>query len=692
MTFVHPWLLLLVLLPLVWAVFEWRRTPRRVGLILKTVSLLAILLALSEPQFTVFSSRTAVAVLVDTSESLSAKDLERASGIATQIEAARGRNWTRVIPFARKTRAAGAGELHGSWTLTRTPGEAGRGTDLETAIREGIAAFPSGYVPRLVLISDGKENYGSAARAAWQALSLGVQVDTFALAGRPKPELLIESVTAPSPVFTGERFPLELAIRSPRRVAATIETAAEGKAIGAGTVTLDAGLNRVRVNASLTTLGSVELAGTVRAEGLGEARFAKALSVRRPKILLVSDDPPGTEAHLFRTLEAAEFDVQRANAIPRELDSYQIVVLNNWNLQAVAPEDKAALERYARQGGGLLVIGGERNVYVEDRKKQEDLLERALPAKIAPPRTPEGAVIVLIVDKSSSMEGRKMDLARLSAIGVIDNLRPIDRVGVLVFDNSFQWAVPIRKAEDRSLIKRLVAGITPDGGTQIAPALAEAYRRIFPVHAVYRHIVLLTDGISEEGDSLSVAKQAAANRVTISTVGLGQDVNRSYLEKVAEASNGKPYFLSDPSGLEQILLRDVAEHTGTTAVEKPVTPVVTKPTEILEGVGMESAPPLLGYVKFIAKPAADTLMTVERKDPLLVRWQYGLGRTAVFTSDAKSRWASGWVAWKGFDRFWTNLLRDLLPHAQAGEALVEYDSAGDALSVEYRVAREADEP
>ena len=148
-----------------------------------------------------------------------------------------------------------------------------------------------------------------------------------------------------------------------------------------------------------------------------------------------------------------------------------------------------------------------------------------MPAKLAPPRSPEGTCVVMIMDKSSSMEGRKMELARLAAIGVIENLRPVDMLGVLIFDNSFQWAVPIRKAEDRTLIKRLVAGITPDGGTQIAPALAEAYRRTVPQNAIYKHIVLLTDGISEEGDSLNLAQQAAANRVTISTVGLGQDVD-----------------------------------------------------------------------------------------------------------------------------------------------------------------------
>jgi len=113
-------------------------------------------------------------------------------------------------------------------------------------------------------------------------------------------------------------------------------------------------------------------------------------------------------------------------------------------------------------------------------------------------------------------------------VGLQASSRSVDSIGVLIFDNSFQWAVPMRHAEDKSLIKRLVSGITPDGGTQIAPALTEAYRKVIVSKGTYKHIVLLTDGISEEGDSIELAKDAAEHQVTISTVGLGQDVNGKF--------------------------------------------------------------------------------------------------------------------------------------------------------------------
>ncbi|MBI2680094.1 MAG: VWA domain-containing protein [Candidatus Solibacter usitatus] len=692
MSFEHAWVLLLASIPIAWAAWEWQSVGSRTALALKAASLVAVILALADPRLTFQNTRVAVAILADTSRSVSQTDLARASAVATEIEKARGLNWTRVIPFARVTRNPGAKEGGKNWNLQYTAGDAGHGTNLEAAIREAIGTLPEGMVRRVALISDGNENLGSVTRATWQAQQLGIPIDTFALAGSPKPDLRIESVSIPAVVFSGERFPIDVTLSVPQRGRATVEITAEAKSLGVSTVDLEPGVNHVRVRTSLSTAGAIDLAGKISTTGMGAARFEHAVNIRRPRVLLVSKDPPGTEAHLLRTLEAGQFDVQMApQGVPDKLDEFQIVAINNWDLESVPAARKAALEKFVQEGGGLLWIAGERNVFVEN-KPPGDLLDRALPAKLAPPRSPEGTGVILIIDKSSSMEGKKMELARLAAIGVIDNLRPIDQVGVLIFDNSFQWAVPVRRAEDRSLIKRLIAGITPDGGTQIAPALTEAFRKLLPVQAVYKHIVLLTDGISEEGDSLTLSREASANRVTISTVGLGQDVNRAYLEKVASFAKGRSYFLNDPSGLEQILLKDVMEHTGSTAVEKAARAPIGKKSELLDGVGMEEAPALRGYVRYVAKPTADTLLNVEEKDPLLVRWQYGLGRAAVFTSDAKSRWAANWVSWKGFDRLWANVFRDLLPHAQASEATAEYDSASDELAIEYRLSRRTEEP
>ena len=589
MIFDRPWALLLLLIPVGWVVWEWRRSMRHRSLLLKAVMAATVALAIAEPRLEYKESKVAVGVLLDTSASLTDADLQRETGILKQIQSDRGSNRVQVIPFARVPRQLNPQET-ATGTLTRTSGAAGRATNFEAPIRQGLASLPASTIHRLLLVSDGNENDGSVTRAAWQAQQLGVPVDTISLSGQTEPKLKTVAVAFPSSVFTGEHFAVDLTIASPADVEASVELSADGKVIGAHQVALIPGENRVRIRTSLNAAGAIDLTGKVRAPGLGESHFENAIAVRKPRVVWISDDPPGTEGHIVDVLAANRFDFVQAKALPAQLSDTQLVVFNNVNLDAMSLEDKQRTEDYVQSGGGALWIAGERNMYVDHKNIPEDPVERTFPAKLAPPRSPEGTCVVLIIDKSSSMEGKKIELARLAAIGVVDHLKPVDHVGVLIFDNSYQWAVPIRKAEDKTLIKRLISGITPDGGTQIAPALSEAFRRAVPINATFKHIVLLTDGISEEGDSLTLARDALNARITISTVGLGQDVNRAYLEKIATYAKGKSYFLNEPAGLEQILLKDVQEHTGTTAIEKSIKALVKHPSDLLDKVDVEKAP------------------------------------------------------------------------------------------------------
>src|SRR4030088_2748914 len=198
MSFERPWLLFMTILPLHWILFEWRRGAHRVGALLKGLAIAAVLIALAEPRLGVPENKVAAILLVDTSASVSADDLERASKFVGTVERRRGRNWTRVIPFARAVRQTAPGESGKSWSLKQTAGEAGRGTDIEAALREAVAALPTGMVPRVVLMSDGNENHGSIARASWLAQELHVPIDTVPMVGRARPNLRVESVTLPS--------------------------------------------------------------------------------------------------------------------------------------------------------------------------------------------------------------------------------------------------------------------------------------------------------------------------------------------------------------------------------------------------------------------------------------------------------------------------------------------------------------
>lgn len=683
MTFARPELLLLLALPLAWFFWERRRTHRWVGLALHCLAAALAIVALAQPQWTHTTRQLAVAALIDDSSSIPGAQIQQQADWLDELRASAGAAQLRPLTFDENVRR-GAPDVADEVAVLR-------GTNLEAALRDALAVLPEGRAGRIALASDGLENAGSVERAVYQAKRRGIAIDVIPLAGRPQPELRLAGLSFPAQAYVGEQFPIELSIESPAALEATVRLSAEGLELGSTTARLAPGGNLLRLRARLETPGSALIQGEIAAPAHDPIPFAGVVSLREPRALLVSRNQRGQEPHLEPVMEAAGFEVTRAasleaaGSLRSARDNYEVIIAENQDFEAWPASAKSQMEEFVRQGGGFLLIAGENNLYVERESDDADPLNRMLPAVLAPPRTPEGAAVALVVDKSSSMEGKKMQLARQSAMGVVENLRPVDNVGVLAFDNSFQWSIPIRKNDDPDMLKQLIGGIIADGGTQIAPALNEAYRQIKPQEAVYRHILLLTDGISEEGDSIQLAREAAREKITISTIGLGQDVNRAYLERVASTAEGRSYFLIDVAQLAQVVLRDVLEHTGTSVTEREFQPKVLREVELLDGVDLRLAGPLLGWVKFEAKDSAETILEIEdEEDPLLSRWQYGLGRSAVFTSDATNRWASNWVQWRGFDRFWANVLRDLLPRSQTIEAETWWDQAAGEIVVSYR--------
>ncbi|PYT08261.1 MAG: hypothetical protein DMF60_05160 [Acidobacteria bacterium] len=123
-------------------------------------------------------------------------------------------------------------------------------------------------------------------------------------------------------------------------------------------------------------------------------------------------------------------------------------------------------------------------------------------------------------------------------------------------------------------------------------------------------------------------------------------------------------------------------------IEEPFSPGLVRPTQATNGIDWSAAPQLGGYVATaerdsLKSPAITSLIT-DKDDPLYAVWQYGLGRAAAFTSDAKPRWAAGWMNWPGFGVFWAQAFRDTL-RRESGSGLtprVEITAGRGHVSVE----------
>ena len=183
--------------------------------------------------------------------------------------------------------------------------------------------------------------------------------------------------------------------------------------------------------------------------------------------------------------------------------------------------------------------------------------------------------------------------------------------------------------------------------------------------------------------------QALASHVTISTIGVGDYINRDLLDELAHRTNGKSHFVEDPESIPQIINAEVKSNEDLAIQERPVRVVRARPVEFTDGIDFTKAPRLRGFVQAEAKEGSETILRVDEKMPLLVRWRYGLGRGIAFMSDAKSRWAAPWVRWEAFGTLWPQMVRDVShrdrtvragvrPGTHEGETIVYYDLLADA--------------
>jgi len=110
--------------------------------------------------------------------------------------------------------------------------------------------------------------------------------------------------------------------------------------------------------------------------------------------------------------------------------------------------------------------------------------------------------------------------------------------------------------------------------------------------------------------------------------------------------------------------------------------LVKRRVQALQGLDFRDAPALKGFASTQAKPLAEVLLTSESGAPVLARTHHGLGKTVAFTSDVKNRWAADWINWKGYGKFWGQLVRETLRRELDEELLFDVRREADRALIE----------
>lgn len=666
---------LLVAVPLVWLAHLAARTnfnprQRRLQAALRSLVLTTLALALARPVVSTTSSRESIVYAVDVSQSVGSPAIDGAARRIDELNAALRPAHSRIVVFGSSAGTVdGTGALR---ALARVDPDAAapdglgrRGTDLEVALDAARGELAAGHIPRLVLFSDGRPTAGDVAAAVARLGAAGVPVSVEPLAVRSLGDTWIEAMELPERVATGGTFAVTIRIGSQRAGAGTIELKADGAVVAQRSIAIATGATAVALEVTLEAPGAVVLEAVVTRPGdplpANDSMRRAAWAGPRVRVLYV-EGAPASSRYLSAALTASGFEVTvrpptGLPATPAAFDSYDVVVLSDVRRAAMSNASISALSDWVEHGGGGLLVATGDAVF-GDGGYRHSPLERLTPVTFERKDEPSVA-LVLVLDRSWSMAGPSMDLAKAAAQAALDVMTDEQSLGVLTFNDAFDWDIRLKNVgQNRAAMTQKIAAIEPAGRTLIFPALEQAYLALKPAKARAKHVVLLSDGRTYPDDYEGLVKKMVDARITVSSIAVGPGADQELLRNIAVWGKGQEYMVADAKELPQILVKEAKNATTPAFDEQAMSPVVKRPA-FLRDVDLATMPPLKGWTATVLKDTALEVIATPDDDPLLAFWPVGLGRAAVFASDVKDRWGANWVQWRGYGPFFTAVVHAL---------------------------------
>jgi uncharacterized membrane protein len=686
---------------------------RRIALAIRSLLLAALVLGLAGMQIVLPVNRLATVFVLDLSDSIGGAGREDALAfVRAALEEMPKDDVAGIVAFGKEALVERLpSDLQEIDRIASAPVRSA--TDIGGALRLATALFPDDAQKRIVLLSDGNDTTGTGQAEAALSAARGVRIETRRIGLGESDEILVERASSPSTSRLGEEIEVVSEIRTSVAQPATVRLFVNGIQAGepqrlnleegANTVTfsyepVEAGFHRFRVvvEAGLDTFSQNNRADS------------NTIVQGEPRTLVLAGDDVVAD-QLVDALESQRHQVDTIvpETLP-ELDQlldYDSVVLVDVPRIRLNDRQLATLQAYVRDlGRGLVMVGGPRSYGAGGY--QDTTLEETLPVDMGVrdrQKQPDVALVV-VIDKSGSMDAchcntagggmgngggtgiagvKKTDIGKEAILRAAAALTDRDELGVVAFNEQAHWVVHTEPLGNIGDLQGAIAGIKPEGQTNIFEGLEAAVDDLEHATATRRHIILLTDGWSSTGQYAGLLERMAAAGITLSTVGAGGGSQNQFLSGLAKEGGGRYYDAANPASIPDIFLKETQQVSGQQIVEETFFPIVTSSSPILRGLD-QGFPQLRGYNGTTAKPAAQTVLVTARDDPLLAQWQYGLGRSVAWTSDSTGRWAADWVGWNGFNRFFSQLVSWTFPGEESGgiEASFVTEGANTKLRVE----------
>lgn len=574
------------------------------------------------------------------------------------------------------------------------------GADLEAAARLAAAMLPADRRGRIVLATEGNETVGEIARALPQLRSRNIAVDVKPLTELPPGEVMVESVNAPARVYRGDTFLLDAVIYAQAPVRATFTIQRQGETVLQNEVELLAGRNRVETAVSAGEAGTILLEVAVDAPRDTFAENNKNGAIvtvtTNPNVLVITQDLTVgeyfTRAVAVQGLTATVITPPQA---PKKIDDwirYDSVVMMNVPALALATEQQEQIEQLVSvHGKGLFILGGENSFGPGGYYGTP--FERLSPLSSRIPHEAPKVALVFVLDRSGSMiaaadeTGRltRLDVAKEATLTAVGLLNDDARVGIVVFDGEGYVLLPLQERKDAAAVDRALGPLVPGGGTFIFPGLELAVAMVERVDASAKHIVVMTDGLSQEANFANLIARARAANISISAIAISTGADPRQPQAIAEAGGGAFYHTEDMRALPSILSQETLM-LSSSPVKQVVVPVNWNDgtAEFLAGLP-DKLPPVHVYVRTTAQPQANLHLTVTDEkgeiEPLMASWRYGNGRVLSLATHGAGAGTEEWIQMAEYPLLWSQAIRHFLPDAKGPGVHVNTHRLGDVVEV-----------
>lgn len=638
---------------------------------IRALLLSLIICAMADISVNVSSRNTGTVFLIDVSESFAANREEAARMVQDALKEVPDGNRVAVVAFGADARIEQFMSDTSMFTGVETMPVV-TSTNIEKAVRAGMALFDDDEAKRIVLLTDGNQNEGQLEKMGALLISENVEVNVLKKELKVDNEAYVSDLSVPEKIQAGDKFRVQVEVESTVNTNAVLQLYTGGKLSKQENVTLQEGSNSFIFQDTRKNEGFAEYKAVIIPDkdtiSINNEYQAVTEAGGAEKILVI--EGARNEAREFRKLLSSaniSFDILSPASAPDSLEGmnkYKCIIMENTVADGLPEGFKNLLSSYVQDyGGGFVVAGGKRSFALGGYK--DTPIEDVLPVNMdisQDKKIPEMGMI-MVIDKSGSMTmddggNNKLEMAKDAAASAIDNLRDTDSAGVISFDDMYSWNVKIQKADDKEGIKSGIYGIKEGGGTSIYPAVKEAYEKIRKLDCQIKHIILLTDG--QDGFYSAypgLIEKLEKNNITLSTVSIGTDADDNFLQRLAEASGGRFYNTKAGTELSRIFAQEVYLAQKEYIVNRVFTPIIKNTGSVLSEMAMEGLPAMAGYVATSIKPEAQLVLSSDKDDdPVLACWQYGLGRTVAFTSDVTNQWTGNYALWSGYPDFWKSIV------------------------------------